>query len=607
MEGWNRDDYETSNGTGNETGSDIADQGSGPKYEAANYGYHGDSSQRPVPSGQNSQPADTTYRHSYTNGGGYSYNNDVSNGQNVSNNNNQYYNNYNNNDGSSYAEGSGDDMYNQYNSYNANNTNNTNPYGANASGTGANGGVNQPPKKNSFVKKASILVASAAVFGLVAGGVFQGVNMAADYLGGSGKVSLESTANTTSGSKIPTTTTSSKTELTSDLTELVENTMPSIVSITSTLTEDFSYFGKNYKQDYDASGSGIIIGKDDDYLYIGTNNHMVDGATAIAVTFIDDSVLEATVKGTDTTSDLAVVTIPLKNISGETLSKIKVATLGDSESVKVGQLAVAIGNSCGVGQSVTVGYISAKGRTINTSNDSLASQLELLQTDAAINPGNSGGALLNSAGEVIGINDAKYVDSEIEGMGYAIPITDAIPILEELMNREELKDEEKGYLGITGMNIKEENNYYNMPTGAYIYEVADGGAADKAGIKAGDIIIKINGAAATSIEAVTEKVNNIKAGSEITVTVLRSTDGEYQEKEFTVTLQDKSSLEQLQKSGNTKNSTGGFGYSNGDEKQQDGQSGALPSPEDGTQDQEGNSDEEGNLLDEFFRQFQEGR
>lgn len=578
MEGWNRDDYETSNGTGN----DIAGQGNEPKYEAANYGYHENSSQQPAPSGQNSQPMDTTYRHSYIDGGSYSYNNDVSDGQNVSNNNNQYYNNY----------------------------NNANPYGtngANGEGTGANGGAGRPPKKNSFIKKASILVASAAVFGLVAGGVFQGVNMAADYLGGSGKVSLESTANTSSGSKIPTTTTSSKTELTSDLTELVENTMPSIVSITSTLTEDFSYFGKNYKQDYDASGSGIIIGKDDDYLYIGTNNHMVDGATAIAVTFIDDSVLEATVKGTDTTSDLAVVTIPLKNVPEDTLSKIKVATLGDSESVKVGQLAVAIGNSCGVGQSVTVGYISAKGRTINTSNSSLASQLELLQTDAAINPGNSGGALLNSAGEVIGINDAKYVDSEIEGMGYAIPITDAIPILEELMNREELKDEEKGYLGITGMNIKEENNYYNMPTGAYIYEVADGGAADKAGIKAGDIIIKINGAAATSIEAVTEKVNNIKAGSEITVTVLRSSDGEYQEKEFTVTLQDKSSLEQLQKSGNTKNSTGGFGYSNGDEKQKDGVDSGITAPEDGTQEPEEDGSGEGNLLDEFFRQFQEGQ
>lgn len=446
---------------------------------------------------------------------------------------------------------------------------------------GNQAGGQKPPKNgqgNSQGKKAAKLIASAAVFGLVAGVVFQGVNVfTGTYITKNSGARVESSANS---GKIGATTVSSGMTTTTDVSEVVENAMPSIVSIASTMTQEFEYFGQRLSQDSDASGSGFIVGKDDTNLYIATNNHMVDGAKAIAITFIDDSVLEATVKGTDTTSDLAIVAVPLKNISEETMSKIKVATLGSSESVKVGQTAIAIGNALGYGQSVTVGYISAKDRIINSSSDSLASQLALLQTDAAINPGNSGGALLNINGEVIGINDAKFADAEVEGMGYAIPISDAIPIINELMNREDLTENEKGYLGISGKDITADNNYYNMPSGVYVAEIAEGGAADKGGIKQGDIIVKINGAAATTMTTVQEKVNNIKAGTEITVTVMRSSDGEYSEMELAITLQDKSSLEKLQSSTNNSNTgkNGNFGYSNGSEDQY---------PIDGGQDESG--------------------
>ena len=308
---------------------------------------------------------------------------------------------------------------------------------------------------------------------------------------------------------------------------------------------------------------------------IVTNNHVVAGADSITVTFIDDTTAKATVKGTDPTADLAVISVKVADLKQETRGNIKVASLGHSEDVKVGQMAIAIGNALGYGQSVTVGYISAKDRQVEVGdgNSSSANTMVLLQTDAAINPGNSGGALLDVNGNVIGINSVKYADTKVEGIGYAIPMSDAIPIINELMNREVLKDEEKGYLGITGRTISEEiSEAYGFPIGIYISEVSESGAAKKAGIKQGDIITKINGNKVTSIEQVQNKVNNTKAGTEITVTIARSQEGEYKEQDVEVVLKSSETLDELdngtQEGGNSGNGSGRnnggnpFGYGN---------------------------------------------
>lgn len=445
-------------------------------------------------------------------------------------------------------------------------------------------------KKGGFGKKATKFVAVAVAFGLIAGLTFQGVNRVSNSFFPTNETA--STENVKVTTPLSSTDQSVGTSTSTDLTKLVENTMPSIVSITSTMTQDYSYFGQAYSQEYDGSGSGIIVGQSEDEILIVTNNHVVEGAKAIAVNFIDDTVHEAKIKGTDSTADLAVVAVKTKEVEADTLAAIKIASLGNSDDVKVGQMAIAIGNALGSGQSVTVGYISAKNRQVNTSSTSQGSQLELLQTDAAINPGNSGGALLNVNGEVIGINDMKYADTEVEGMGYAIPISEATPIINELMNREVLEDAEKGYLGLTGNNISEDNNYYDMPIGVYVYEVAKGGAAEEAGIKKGDIITKINGSTTKTIEAVQEKVNNTRAGTKITVTIMRSTDGEYKEQEVNVTLKDSSTLEKLKSSTANKN--------------QEQQSGNAQVPEQGQseENEESQSNQDINdQLQEFFNQF----
>lgn len=465
-------------------------------------------------------------------------------------------------------------------------------YGSAYAATGVNEDNKKVEKKGGFGKKATKFVACAVAFGLITGLVFQGVNRTADALFPQNNASSSQTVQVTK--PLSTTEQSVGTNTSTDLTKLVENTMPSIVSITSTMTQDYSYFGQVYSQEFDGSGSGIIVGQSENEILIVTNNHVVEGAKAIAVNFINDKVYEAKVKGTDSTADLAVVAVKTKDVDADTLSKIKIAKLGNSDDVKVGQMAIAIGNALGSGQSVTVGYISAKNRQVNTSSKSQGSQLELLQTDAAINPGNSGGALLNINGEVIGINDMKYADTNVEGMGYAIPISEATPIINELMNRELLEDKEKGYLGISGNDISEENNFYDMPIGVYVHEVAKGGAAEEGGMKKGDIITKINGVTTKTIQAVQEKVNNTRAGTEITVTVMRNVDGEYKEMELKVTLKDSSTLKRLD------NAT------NNNPKAQDKKSEQIPN-----QDSDGNGDEDNSQsnqdinerLEEFFNQF----
>lgn len=349
-----------------------------------------------------------------------------------------------------------------------------------------------------------------------------------------------------------------------DVSSIVEAVMPSIVSITETSTAT-SYFGQSYPTE--GAGSGFIVKEDNNELLIVTNNHVVAKADSITVTFIDNTTAKATVKGTDPTADLAVISVKVGELKEETKGHIKVASLGHSEDVKVGQMAIAIGNALGYGQSVTVGYISAKDRQVEVGdgNSSGSNTMVLLQTDAAINPGNSGGALLDVNGNVIGINSVKYADTKVEGIGYAIPMSDAIPIINELMNREVLKDEEKGYLGITGRTISEEvSEAYRFPTGVYIAEVSESGAAKEAGIKQGDIITKINESKITSIEQVQNKVNNIKAGTEITVTIARSQEGEYKEQDVKVVLKSSETLEELDDGTQDSRNSGGnpFGYGN---------------------------------------------
>lgn len=392
-------------------------------------------------------------------------------------------------------------------------------------------------------KKIVSFIATAAAFGVIAGLTFTGVNYLGNRLNNNNTTSVanESTLNITSkddknSTKIPTTTiTSGVVNGANDVSNLVSQAMPSIVSINCRISETVSdFFGNNYEQEAEGSGSGIIVGKNDSELLVATNNHVVDGAKKIMVKFVDNKEVEAVVKGKDSTADLAVLAIKLSDINKETVGKIKVAVLGDSDKVKVGQMAVAIGNALGYGQSVTVGYISAKDRTVQVSTNQ---KLVLLQTDAAINPGNSGGALLNANGEVIGINSAKTAANEVEGMGYAIPISKATPIIDELVKREVITEAEQGYLGVTGADITDEDiQKFNLPAGVSIATVVKDGPADKAGLKHGDIITKVNGSEVTSFTQLKEKVNSNKIGTKLTIIYMRSDDGEYKEKEATVVL-----------------------------------------------------------------------
>lgn len=328
-----------------------------------------------------------------------------------------------------------------------------------------------------------------------------------------------------------------KTSSKSVISDVVNDTMPAIVSITSKSTSTGFWFGQQYSQPTEGSGSGIIVGKDDNELLIATNNHVVEGAEEIIVTFIDGKKATAIVKGTDAVADLAVITIDISTMEKKTIDQIKIATLGNSDETKVGEMSIAIGNALGYGQSVTVGYISAKDREVTVPDGYSSKKMILLQTDAAINPGNSGGALLNTKGEVIGINTIKYAEETVEGMGYAIPITRATPIINELMNREILKENEKGYLGILGADVTEQDSQmYKIPIGVYISEVVEGGAAAKGGLLSGDIITQVNDIEVTSITQLKEYVNSIKVGTKVKVVYMRSVNGEYQEFKTEVVL-----------------------------------------------------------------------
>ncbi|MCR5608535.1 MAG: trypsin-like peptidase domain-containing protein [Lachnospiraceae bacterium] len=323
-----------------------------------------------------------------------------------------------------------------------------------------------------------------------------------------------------------------------DVSEVAELVMPSVVSITETSVQQGYFFGQLYSNEVSGSGSGIIIGENDNELLIVTNNHVVEGADTLEVQFCDDKSCAATVKGTEPDNDLAVILVNKSDMEQSTLDSIKIASLGDSDELRVGDAVVAIGNALGYGQSVTFGYVSAKEREIEVDNSTGGiTKLEVLQTDAAINPGNSGGALVNLKGEVIGINSAKLASEEVEGMGYAIPITSVRDIIDDLSLKELLADSDKGFLGITGTDISDEQSeMLGYPAGVYVSEVLEGGGAEKAGIKKGDIITKINGKKVTSISQLASEVSSIKKGSTVTITLKRAYDGKYKEKKIEVEL-----------------------------------------------------------------------
>lgn len=390
------------------------------------------------------------------------------------------------------------------------------------------------------------VIVSAVVFGVVAAACFFGIHALLGAVTGRSSSSTE--IGNTANSDIGLTTVSGGAVGVSDVSGIVENVMPAIVAITEKSTQQ-SYFGQTYSSE--GAGSGFIVKQDDDQLLIVTNNHVVADADKITVQFNDGESVDAEVKGTSESNDLAVLTVPLKSVKDSTKNSIKVAALGNSDEAKVGQMVIAIGNALGYGQSVTVGYISAKNREISAQDTSGKTTTQMLmQTDAAINPGNSGGALIDTNGNVIGINSSKYFsygNSNVEGMGYAIPMSDAVTIINELMDREVLKKEEKGYLGITGRTITDTlSKTYGFPTGVYVASVSNTGAAYKAGIKQGDIITKINGREVKTINEVQEIVNNTKAGTDITVTIKRSDDGEYKERDIKVTLKTQETLDGLE-------------------------------------------------------------
>lgn len=378
----------------------------------------------------------------------------------------------------------------------------------------------------------------AAIFGLVGGVTFEGTNYIYNK-----NIAVESSKETDTQKKSPVVASTSTSSGTSpgSVSDVAENVLPSIVAIDVTVTSTGSdMFGRTYSRDSQGSGSGIIVAQDDDNLYIATNNHVVSDASKVSVKFNDDSVYSAEVKGTDSDCDLAVVTIPVKDLSSDTLGNIKVATLGDSDKVKVGDQAIAIGNALGYGTSVTVGYISAKEREVSAEDMTM----KLIQTDAAINPGNSGGALVDDSGAVIGINSAKYADEPVEGMGFAIPVSTAIPIINDIIKSENVSEEEQGYLGIRSPEaVSDYASYYNIPEGVFVKEVSEGSPAEKAGMLAGDIITEFNGREVTSMSSLQEKLSKLKAGTKVKVVVKRANDGEYQEKTLTVTLGKKSDAE----------------------------------------------------------------
>lgn len=402
-----------------------------------------------------------------------------------------------------------------------------------------------PRKPGAFGPFAAKTVAAALIFGLVGGGVFTGVS----YIG------TRAISNSSTASAKLTTTTSGGTKQTSsgdakdltDVSSVVDEVMPSIVAITNTGTVTYnSFFGKQSQQSQ-SCGSGIIVSEDDDYLYIATNNHVVADSEELTVQFDDDSVVKAEIRGTDPDDDLAVVRVKKADLGKDTYSNIKIATIGDSESVAVGSPAIAIGNALGYGQSVTTGIVSALNRTVTTQDSQTGETVtnnKLIQTDAAINPGNSGGALLNENGEVIGINSVKYSSTEVEGIGYAIPMSVAKPIIESLIQDGKYTNENQAYLGIKGGDVSSEMVAYGFPQGVYVSSVSAGSGAANAGLQEGDIITAVDSTKISSMTELQSALKSYKAGDKVTLTVARQSGRQYEESKVEVTLSSAKDIQQ---------------------------------------------------------------
>lgn len=442
-------------------------------------------------------------------------------------------------------------MENNYNDYNNNYNNNYNPY--NHTYQEMPHQEPKPKKKGGFEGFGVTLVKTvtiALVFGLVAGAAG---SVALSFGGGTFNVVSEveqeekenetdnedTQKNDTSGTLQQTNTDVTATTV-MDVSDIVENAMPCVVAISNMSQVTYqSMFGQTYTQESQSAGTGFIVQQDEEYIYIATNNHVVADANTLEVQFFDESVAQAEIKGTVASKDLAVVKVSIKDISAETLMKIRVATLGDANELKVGEAAIAIGNALGYGQSVTVGFISATGRSVTVQDSTTGTYVvnnNLIQTDAAINPGNSGGALLNIKGEVIGINSVKYADTDVEGIGYAIPINDAMLVINKLIEGEKVDESQSGYLGIQGQDSS---------LGAYVYSVFSGSAAEQAGLKEGDIIIQFEGYDIATMSQLKELLSYYSAGEEVDFVILHpANQEEYTKMEITVTLGDASILPQ---------------------------------------------------------------
>lgn len=418
-------------------------------------------------------------------------------------------------------------------------------------GNGKNNRRKSDGKK--LAKKIGAIALSAVLFGGIAGGVFTGVTYATGAARSTAaqdstqeKVTENTAAEKTNTAALQTTSASGDGAVDGqslDVSDIAEAAMPSIVAITNKSVQEvqnyFALFGRSggvQEQEVESQGSGIIIGQNDEELLLVTNNHVVEDATTLSACFIDNKVYEATIKGTDADNDLAVIAVKLSDLSEDTLSQIKIAQIGDSEALKVGQQVVAIGNALGYGQSVTTGIVSAVDRKLSDSE----SDSGFIQTDAAINPGNSGGALLNMNGELVGINSAKLASTEVEGMGYAIPINTAQPIIEDLMNRttrSKVSEDQASAIGISGQTVNSTiSETYGIPKGVFVAEVTEGGAAEAAGMQAGCVITKFDGISIDSIDELKSTLEYYAAGETVEVVVKVADNGEYVEKTLTITL-----------------------------------------------------------------------
>lgn len=396
-------------------------------------------------------------------------------------------------------------------------------------------GSEKKKKEMTLQKKWGMVVAMALVFGLIAGGTMYGVNAAANRLYSQNHISQTDT------------TEASTSESSSGVAQVADNAMPSVVTISTMSVEEMrSFFGGTQQYEVEGAGTGVIIGENDTELLIATNNHVVEGASSLSVGFIDESTVSAEIKGTDAENDLAVISVKLSDISTDTMNQIKIASIGDSDELQLGEQVVAIGNALGYGQSVTSGYVSALNRDLSLTDESgnTINSTGLIQTDAAINPGNSGGALLNMNGELIGINEAKSGTTSsgttVDNIGFAIPINKAQESLQNLMNqetREKVSEDQASYIGIQGASVSsDEQEKFSIPAGVVVASVVEDGPAAQAGIQEGDIITELDGRSVSSIEGLQDTLQYYAAGETVDIVVQRADNGSYQEQTLSITL-----------------------------------------------------------------------